>query len=160
MVNIIAGSCLMIASSYIGLGIYNYYKTRTKIFADYLAFIEFLINEISFVNANLYEIIDAYTIRYDTHFGKLANQVKLCLQKGENIVVKTNFLPSAERKQLQVFFRTITKLDKDSLISYFKREQVAIESRLKSLREDEAKNGMLAKNLGILIGIGLLILVI
>ncbi len=160
MVNIIAGSCLMIASSYIGLGIYNYYKTRTKIFADYLAFIEFIINEISFIKANLYEIIDTFTLRYDTHFSKLVSQVKVCLEKGEDIAIKTNFLTAAEKKQLQVFFKTITKLDRDSLISYFRREQAAIEGKIKSLSDEEAKNGMLAKNLGILIGIGLLILVI
>ncbi len=160
MVNIIAGSCLMIASSYIGVGIYNYYKTRAKIFADYLAFIEFIINEINFVKANLYEIIDAFMARYDTHFGKLAYQVKSCLEKGEDIIVKTNYLLSAEKKQLQVFFKTVTKLDKDSLISYLKREQAVAEGKVKSLKDEEAKNGMLAKNLGILIGIGLLILII
>jgi stage III sporulation protein AB len=150
----------MIASSYIGLGIYNYYKTRTRIYSDLLIFIEFVINEINYAKSNLYEIIDSFALRHEGAFTKLTSQVKDCLEKGEDITIKCNFLNAGEKMELILFFRTLTKLDRAGLANYFKREQIAASAKIGALKEEEQKNGQLAKNLGILIGIGLLIVVI
>lgn len=160
MISIIAGSCLMIASSYIGMGIFSYYKMRTKFYADFLLFIQFISNEINYAKSNLYEIIDAFNSRHDANFSKITAGVKGSLERGEEIAIKTNYLNAVEKKELQVFFRTITRLDRGGLASFFAREQARINAKISLLKEEEGKNGQLAKSLGILIGIGLLIVVI
>jgi len=160
MVSMIAGSCLMIASSYIGIGIFNYYKTRTKLFSEYLIFIEFISNEIKYIKSNIFELSETYITRYDTMFSKVLIGIKENLENNEEINIKSNYLTANEKKEISNFFKMISKQDRTGLENYFKREELTVKEKIETAKEDECKNGLLAKNLGILIGIGLLIVVI
>lgn len=160
MLSIIAGSCLMIASSYIGMGIYNYYKTRTKLYMDYLVFIEFISNEIKYLKSNIFEITDTYLLRYESSFSKIIFDIKEKLDNNEELTIKCNCLSAKEKKEIQNFFKMISHQDRKGLENYFKKEEIAIKAKIEKAKEEENKNGLLAKNLGILIGIGLLIVVI
>ena len=157
--NILAGSLIFLSLTYIGFGIENYYKMKVQVFYEFLDFIDFANNEISYLKTDIISLIKKFHTNYSSKFSesllKIENPNKFSIEN-YNIF----YLSNNEKQMIITFIQDTTKIDFIGQKQYFESYKNKTKKHINKIEEDKNIKGGLAKKLAPLLGIGILIILI
>lgn len=157
--NFVAGILIVIAFTYIGIGIDNFYKTKIAILSEFCEFIQFAQSEICYLKTNIIDVTKKYNLLTSTKLSLAFTEIKNpVLVKPEDIHMA---MFSAKEKQLFItFIQEISRLDSDRQKAYAVDYQKRIKDYITTLQKEEDTKGKLAKKLAPLLGLGIMIVII
>ena len=144
--NLLAGTLIFIACTYIGIGIDNFYKTKVKILGEFIEFIDFTLTEINYLKTDMLAIIKKYN---HTRSTKLSNALKSLNNplnaRCENFSI--SYLTYEDKQQIISFIKDIARLDADGQKVYVEEYKQRVNSYIKYINAEQSVKGKLAKSL-------------
>ena len=151
--NIFFGIVALIICTTAGYFLGAKYKDRKVFFEDFNAFNNKLLNEISFSQRSLSEIIKGCG-QNDSVFYEI-------IKSGDNLQETVNkkavFLDDEEKNTLCEYIKTIGKTDKSTQENYLKSTQGLISEKIKKTSEEYRKYKNLHVKIGFLLGLMVLV---
>lgn len=157
--NFVAGILIVIAFTYIGIGIDNFYKTKINILNEFCEFIQFAQSEICYLKTNIIEVTKKYNSIYGSRLSIALNEIKNPVEiKAEDLRL-VMFTPK-EKQLFVTFIQEISRLDSDRQKAYAIEYKKNVKEHIESMQKEEQTKGKLAKKLAPLLGLGIMIVII
>ncbi len=156
--NFVAGILIVVACTYIGIGIDGYYKSKIAVLREFQDFIGFAMAEICFMKTDICGLLAKYAER-QTKLSEVLIVIKNpheCAQNGLPLVCLT----SSEKQLITDFIKGIATLDINSQKAYAEQYTAKVCAYVDSLEQARNTKGKLAKKLAPLIGLGIMIIIL
>lgn len=156
--NFVAGILIVIACTYIGIGIDGYYKAKIAVLNEFVDFIGFACAEISFMKTGIADLLAKYASK-GTKLSEALAGIKNPneLQFGMQTLV---CLTASEKQLITDFIKGIATLDNSSQKAFAEQCKVRLTEYLGNLEKQRGAKGMLAKKLAPLVGLGIMIIIL
>jgi len=157
--NIVLSLVVIVGCSYIGYGVGRYFKTREKIWNDFVNFCEFCDVQIGFFQNKLQSIMDKFVETNSTQkeTKKMFKKIGTDLQNAKNLKIESIFLNDDEKGQLNDFFNALGKSSADNQKNLIGHHKSIFSKYQKDCTESVKKNAPLATKLGFFLGLALAI---
>ncbi len=158
MIKLILMAVALLICIFSGVAVEAYFKARSAIINDYLAFIRYAKRETEFLKTDAEQLIKDY--RSGSEFGKILERALTALKEGKPPICAADKLKPKANEEISAFFKGLTECDyysKDALFAY----SLSTAEELKRQSDKDLKQkGELIKKLTFLLGIGLVVLLI
>lgn len=170
MYSLIFGGALCICSTYIGFAIKKSFDNKKLFFVEWLSFVQFLSQNITFLKRPICEIIENFiaseNLRKKSSFKNLLLDYKSLIEncqisneKLNEIIKKNTPLTICQQKNARDFFATLGTIDKDSQLNNLNLLIEYINKSIKICEKNCASTGALSYKLGFVIGLAIMIII-
>lgn len=156
--NFVAGILIVVACTYIGIGIDGYYKTKIAVLREFQDFIGYAMAEISFMKTDIGGLLSKYAERQS----KLSEALVAIKNPHDNTHINLPLvcLTNGEKQLITDFIKGIATLDNSSQKAYAELYTAKVCAYADSLEQARNTKGKLAKKLAPLIGLGIMIIIL
>ncbi len=160
MLKMICGAILCVCLGYIGLEIKKVYAVRVRYLEDYTAFINELIEEISFFESPIGKFVEGIKEFKKKEFRKTLDEFEKAVSESREFVLKNVYLNKRDVEIIQNCFNSIGKTDAATQLTNLKNSKIYAEGMLKRAEKEYKTKGQLYGKLGILLGLAVMIIVV
>ena len=158
MIKLVLMAVALLICVFSGYAVEAYFKSRSAVINDFLAFIRYAKRETEFLKTDAEQLMKNFGCASD--FSKILESALAALREGKAPVCAYDKLKKNVNDEISAFFKGLTECDyysKDALFGY----SVSVAEKLKKQSDKELKQkGELIKKLMFLLGVGLVVLLI